>query len=99
MTLHTSATAQGGPVAHSQARAAGATLAPLRSPLGPLQECPGKEFLEQACLEEPKMGNTTSAPQDAIDLSCLPEEFVEGLRSVAEVKQHEKNGRQACMSP
>ncbi|KAL8450792.1 hypothetical protein Emag_003080 [Eimeria magna] len=39
------------------------------------------------------MGATSSTPQDAIDLSCLPEEFVEGLHSVAEVKKHMQDGK------
>ncbi|KAL8435666.1 hypothetical protein ACSSS7_002327 [Eimeria intestinalis] len=40
------------------------------------------------------MGASNSAPQDAIDLSCLPEEFVEGLHSVAEVKKHMQDGNE-----
>ncbi|KAL8454570.1 hypothetical protein Emed_000291 [Eimeria media] len=39
------------------------------------------------------MGASSSAPQDVIDLSCLPEEFVEGLHSVAEVKKHMQDGK------
>ncbi|XP_026193337.1 uncharacterized protein LOC34618695 [Cyclospora cayetanensis] len=39
------------------------------------------------------MEPASSATEESIDLSCLPEEFVEGLLSVAEVKQYLKDGR------
>ncbi|KAL8272690.1 hypothetical protein Esti_003394 [Eimeria stiedai] len=95
MTLQARSVGQRGPVTQSLTREGGATLAPLKSHLKPQQECstPSKESIQQACLADCKMGATSSAPQDAIDLSCLPEEFVEGLHSVAEVKKHMQDGK------
>ncbi|KAL8431396.1 hypothetical protein Efla_001751 [Eimeria flavescens] len=97
MTLQESTVGRGGVVAQSQARPGGATLAPLKSSSEAQQECPAlrKQPTQQVLLAESTMGNTTSSQQDSIDLSCLPDEFIDGLRSVAEVKQHMLNGRQA----
>ncbi|OEH74010.1 hypothetical protein cyc_01735 [Cyclospora cayetanensis] len=83
--------------AHPQTRSTGAGLAPLVDHLVSLVECPSprETGFDSIPLAKQDMEPASSATEESIDLSCLPEEFVEGLLSVAEVKQYLKDGRQA----
>ena len=97
MALQTSSTRVGGSLAKSQARPTAATVATLISYSAPQRECTPSSKIppEHTSLadSELEMGAAESSPQDFIDLSCLPDDFVDALRSVAEVKRHQKNGR------
>lgn len=88
---------RGAPVSQSQVRPSGTTLSVLSASPGRPNECvaSSKETPTQKRSSGPEMEVASSSPQEPIDLSCLPDEFIEGLCAVAEVKEHRKNGRRA----